>query len=271
MKLNIKSILLAMFCVYSSLQCFDFKELAVKSLELTKNGLSVGAQACGKVWSGMSKEAAFTEQVYNDASRGVTRELLCSGRIWLASIAASCIWGLINGQITRKFYADYFTKGYTAQFAKKNWPKFELDNPRKGDDGLQWPHNLIRPAKFIVERILFGSSNFMPLIHAARAGQLPRLSVRNLVLPTGVALGCMAACSGIAGLIGKKLASSGKITQNMVQEKTGLTPLKNTDEHDRCIGAFFAHNIGYLSSCATTLGMTAWMIHKRYALAAAAH
>lgn len=341
-----------------------------RSYSLLKSGCSTGfsllKSGCATALTGIAKEARFSESVYNQASRGITRELLASCRLGIGALVASTAWALIIGQITRRIYPDYYRNGYTDQalsrisaipftcgsdddsgnvypsghsFTRRptvttgasygqtgstagtaeeedtsaasqsgrpisfSGPTSHLPfnseaaqaerirkikamaisererQPVQQELSLEQmiPYYGIRYVKCALERLSLGIVSFPFIVHAARAGNLPQLSVRNLILPTGVALGCMAACSGIAGLVGYKLAKSGKISPNWMRDiklpfvdvHLHFNPLEEKD-HNRCIAATFSDNIGYLTGPLTALGMAAWMVHKRYSLAATA-
>lgn len=245
-----------------------YAEIAQKAGTFAKNALTKGfaasKDACQKAIAGLSSEAKFIEHVYDRTSGGATRELLACSRLCAASMAASCVSGLIHGQMARHFYPEYYTRGYTAQ-ALRGITQAEVNF-----DHL--PYNLLRPIKFVGERLLFGGLNFLPIVHVARAGAMPQLSVRNLILPGAVALGAMAGCSWLAGKIGYRLAQSGAITSEGVAgfcRNNGIAVDGLPEEdHRRCIAATFASNAGYLSGTAATLGLMGWMLHKRCALAA---
>lgn len=95
------------------------------------------------------------------------------------------------------------------------------------------------------------------LIHAARAGSLPKLNAGHLVSPTCTALGIMGISSTIAGLIGYYKAKH----QNNL-EQGAFTPWSPMNK-----AVHWARKTGTYAGDIATAGLCAWMIHKRLAMA----
>lgn len=213
--------------------------------------------------TGISQELSFSEHTYDRVSSGITRELLACSRLGLGALAASCIWGAVNNKIATHFYPDYFSRGYTSRSCRII--QFNIEALCELPPSRQ--QNLVRPVKFALERLLFTFAGSLPIIHAARAGNLPQLSVRHLILPTGVSLAFMAGCSWLMGKISHRLVRQGKLRRlsNYVADPSTCRLLP-PEEHYSCLAATYAHNVGLVSSAVATLGLCAWMIDKRYGL-----
>lgn len=235
---------------------------------IATQGSQVVQNATRKMLTGLSKEVAFSWNVLCDANSSLGNECLFGIRLLAGTLATTAAWGAVNHVIARVIYPQYFTKGYTSKIFKSS------DEENKDLKAVnRFFRNKISSSRRILSAVLktaFSCMSFLPLIHAARAGNLPKLSISNLIRPACGALAFMAACSLISAPIGYKLEKTCHVLKAL---KTCIPECKDDlpeNEHNRWAAAFCAHNASIFSGFAATAGLCGWMIHKRFAMASAA-
>lgn len=237
--------------------CYEFKTFAAQGLmgsrAMCMRGVATGKSLGNAVASGIVNKLVSSGTHLWDAQSGIQRELAVSVTLWLGSLVAASVWGVINDKIAQAFYPEYFEDGYSAQFWREY---FVTDDPSKAGRIVRY--------KWLAERVLAGGLS-LPVIHAARAGLMPKLNAIDLLAPTCVALGFMGACSGIAGFAGYKRAGWHNFLRDGV-DVAELVPLSE-ENHNRCSAAICAHNIGLFSSAVATIGLCSWVIRQRSLLA----
>lgn len=234
--------------ISSRIESIDFDTLASKSK-------AFGALIGNKMRSALGNELTFCRQASGVIGAGVAREFSAGFPMLAGTFGAAVMLSVGHDLLAREIYPNYFTKGYTAQVYD------ELGRNLRGG----------KVQAMAIKRVvdwLLGTALYVPLIHAARAGSMPKLDGRDLFIPACAALGFMAGCSALAGLAGYKLEQNHKIGDRLLAR----LPIDRLPEreHNACIAAICARNIGYLSGPAAMLGLCGWALRKRSLLAGSA-
>jgi hypothetical protein len=102
--------------------------------------------------------------------------------IFLLSIAAAILYGILHDQVTARICLEYFTVYHPPIFG-----------------GLQDP-TLLALGWGVIATWWVGAILGVPLALAARIGPLPKRSAVSMIRPIAVLLVCMACCAAAAGI-----------------------------------------------------------------------
>lgn len=142
-------------------------------------------------------------------------------QIIVLSVAAACVYGVIHDQITARVCLEYFTVFHPTIIASESPTLLALI---WGVAATWWVG------------LLLG----IPLALTARLGKHPKRTPRSLVRPLAILLGTMGIAALAAGLIGYRLAATGRIgVGGSVAE--ALAP----EKHAAFLADLFAHNASY--------------------------
>ncbi|MFO1053303.1 MAG: hypothetical protein U1F36_13910 [Planctomycetota bacterium] len=144
-------------------------------------------------------------------------------KIVVTCILAAIVYGIVHDQVTARVCVEYFTIGHPRIFATESPTLL----------GIGWG---------IVATWWVGLPLGVLLAIAARCGRGPRRTVRSLLRPIAILLGCMAALALAAGLLGYALARSGKVALT----GSWLTAIPE-GRHAGFIADLWAHNASYLA------------------------
>lgn len=111
-------------------------------------------------------------------------------KIWLLSVGAAILYGILHDQFTTRICIEYFTIAHPPIFD-------HTENP-----------TLLAFGWGTIATWWVGLGLGVPLSLVARIGSRPKLGVPELWRPIGLLLGCMAVVSVVAGLIGWRLAAT---------------------------------------------------------------
>lgn len=142
--------------------------------------------------------------------------------IVLMCVAAAVCYGIAHDQVTARVCVEYFTVGHP--------PVFATDDPTLL--GIGWG---------IIATWWVGLLLGVPLAVVARAGPRPKRSVASLVRPVAWLLAVMAACTLLAGIIGRLLARAGAVF--LVGPIAAELP---ADRHVPFLADLGAHSASYL-------------------------
>jgi hypothetical protein len=163
--------------------------------------------------------------------------------IVLLGIGAAILYGILHDQVTARICVEYFTVGHP--------PLFPTDSP-----------TLLAFGWGILATWWVGLALGLAVAVAARAGSRPKLAVRDLLRPTAVLLGCMAAASLLLGLVGFLLAKSGSVW--LLEPLASAVP---ADRHVRFLADAWAHmaayGTGFLGGGVLSLGI--WRRRRKLA------
>jgi H+/Cl- antiporter ClcA len=140
-------------------------------------------------------------------------------------VIAACGYGIIHDQITARICIEYFTVAHPPIF---NHP---VNSP-----------TVLAFAWGIIATWWVGLGLGIPLAFAARFGDRPKQSVREVAGPIVLLLCVMALLAFLAGVTGALLASAGGVTL------TGLlSDNVSPDHHVAFLADAFAHSMSYLA------------------------
>lgn len=112
--------------------------------------------------------------------------------IILLSVAACVTYGILHDQVTARICVEYFTIGHA--------PVFGTENP-----------TLLALGWGVIATWWVGVLVGVPLAIVSRAGNLPKLTARDLVRPIGVLMASTALLATLSGIRGYFLALNGQI------------------------------------------------------------
>lgn len=110
--------------------------------------------------------------------------------IFLLSVAAAVVYGIVHDQITARICVEYFTVAHP--------PVFHTDNPTLL--GLGWG---------VIATWWVGAMLGVPLALAARYGNYPKRTAREMIKPMGVLVEVMGVCAAAAGMAGWWMSRNG--------------------------------------------------------------
>ena len=113
-------------------------------------------------------------------------------RIIALCIAAACVYGIVQDQVTARICVEYFTIGHP--------PIFATESPTLL--GLGWG---------ILATWWVGAILGVALALCARAGRAPKLAAADLLRPVGLLMVAIALLALVGGIVGYLLARSGAI------------------------------------------------------------
>jgi hypothetical protein len=157
----------------------------------------------------------------------------------LLSIAGAVAYGIVQDQITTRICLEYFTVGHP--------PVFATDSPTLL--GFGWG----TIATWWVGLILG-----LPLAFVARCGGAPTLSVRFLVRPILVLIGCIACAAIIAGIAGYFAASSHAV--HLFEPFASRVP---PEHHVAFLVDLWAHLASYASGFIGGVALIVWARRQR--------
>jgi hypothetical protein len=140
-------------------------------------------------------------------------------------VLAACVYGIIHDQVTARICLEYFTIAHPPIF------KQPVSSPTA--IAFVWG---------IIATWWVGLGLGIPLAIAARSGERPKKTVRDLAKPILILLATMALLAVAAGAVGAVLAKSGWI--KLPIPLAGRVP---PDRHVGLIADAFAHNMSYLA------------------------
>jgi len=143
-------------------------------------------------------------------------------RIWIASIAAAIVYGILHDQVTAHLCVEYFSIAHPTILP--------ITSPTLL--ALQWG---------ILATWWVGCGLGILLAISARAGSKPKLTLKQLYRPLGLLLLCMGVGSLVAGIIGFSLAKSGRIFLD-----NWLAAMIPPERHARFMADWWAHSAAYL-------------------------
>ncbi len=185
-------------------------------------------------------------------------EVRACSEIFAGSIAAACIYGIVNDQVSARVCPEYFSKGFHRKNVIDKFPDGWLKNTLLTTNsptklGLLWG---------VIGTWWMGAGLSVPVMASARIGSWPKMSMKELIKPTGIALGVMGLCSLIEGLRGYRLAASGLINRSSFAAY--VTAGVPNDSMNVFLADVYAHNAAYASGVCAALGLTCWIGYKRY-------
>jgi hypothetical protein len=146
--------------------------------------------------------------------------------IVITCVMAACGYGIVHDQITARICIEYFSVGHPQIFERP------ITSPTVM--GFAWG---------IIATWWVGLLLGIPLAIAARAGERPKRSIRDLVQPIAILLGVMALLATCAGLVGALLASTGLIgLSGWLAEHVPVA------HHTGFLADAFAHNMSYFAA-----------------------
>ncbi len=181
------------------------------------------------------------------------------GKIAVASVAAACLYGIINDQITARICPEYFTKGFhraMVQRMSEGWLKSTLSTTKSPTIlGLVWG---------TIATWWMGAALSVPITLAARVpfGKTPKLTMKDLIKPTAYAFGCMGITALAAGIIGYNKACTDPNFRNLFRHAANGV---SEEALPSFIADACAHRSGYASGIVAGLALCGWIVHERYA------
>lgn len=205
-----------------SILSYPFYAQAINSSELknlAQDSIAVGQQLETSLVSYLSKKCSTCMQLYKGATKKTILELLHFATIAGLTVVTHYAWGELNHVIQEEIY-----------------PGFSNFNRREYFVGSfpGWALPLI---------------SSVAIFHAARAGKMPQLSVKNLAMPAMVGLGARGLYWTADGLLRSKSSNHRYSSPNHTNIFANLCEFVN----------FFKEPL-------ITLGICAWILHKRNSL-----
>ncbi len=215
---------------------------------------------------------------FNELKRRPKSQVRAGAEIFAGSFAAACLYSIAQAQVSAWVCPEYFTEGFHKRSVEgwaDGWMKEALlttQSPAKL--GLIWG---VKYSK------LMGAGLSVPIMISARAGSWPRLEMKDLIKPVGIALGAMGLYALGAGLRGYNLACKNEIgfwggwadpiTLKLMQQQ----PIKKYydkrivgDTPDESLNLFIAvsraHRSIIQSGPLALIGLAGWILYKRYRL-----
>ena len=159
-------------------------------------------------------------------------------KIWLLSIAAAVVYGILHDQVTARVCIEYFTVFHP--------PVFATNSP-----------TLLALGWGVIATWWMGAILGLPLAVFARIGDAPKLKARDLIRPLAFLLLCMgivALCAGIAGACwANAQVSAGHLPE----------PILPAGKQVAFIADRFAHNASYLGGALGCAILCLWAAKKR--------
>ena len=164
------------------------------------------------------------------------------------SVGASVAYGVLHDQVTIRICLEYFTEFHPFLVATRD-------------------PTLLAAAWGVAATWWAGALIGVALAIAARAGDAPPRSARDLIRPVGGLLLAMAATAALAGIVGRVLASAG-----LVQVHPYWEARIPESEHVDFLTALWIHNGSYLAGFVggVVLAVRTWRARRRDAAAPAA-
>lgn len=160
-------------------------------------------------------------------------------KIWLLSVAAAIMYGILHDEITARVCVEYFTIGH---------PRiFPIESP-----------TLLALGWGILATWWVGAGLGIFLALAARAGSRPPLSARDLIRPLAALLQCMAVAALLAGIAGFFLAVKGAIHLHGF-----LATAVPVAQHARFMADWWAHSASYLVGSLGGIALCIWVFVRR--------
>ncbi len=192
----------------------------------------------------------------------VVEEVKACSEIFVGSVLAACLYGIVNDQVSARVCPEYFTQGFHRRNVEdfpEGWLKDTLlttDSPTKL--GLIWG---------VLGTWWMGAGLSVPIMASARIGSYPKLRMKDLVKPTGIALGAMGLYSLYEGIRGYRLAASGQIYMDRylgTDDYLGIADGTPDESLNAFIANDYAHNAAYGGGVLAALGLSCWTIYARY-------
>lgn len=178
------------------------------------------------------------------------------GKIVAGSIAAACIYGILNDQITVRVCPEYFTKGFHEKMVNRmpeGWIKSTLSTTKS--------HTILGLIWGVIATWWMGAALSLPVVIGARAPVInaPQLKMEDLIKPTGFALAFMGASSLAAGMIGYHKGADEDV-QNYFKFAAQGVPEGSMQYF---IADAYAHHAAYSSGVIATAGLIVWIMYER--------
>jgi len=187
------------------------------------------------------------------------KEAQACGGIIGGSIAAACVYGVLNDQVTARICPEYFSEGFHKRM-RDQWHGPILGKVKSILENTQSP-TVVASIWGVLASWGVGLALGVPATIAARIGTAPQLGVKDLVKPLAATLGVTAAGAAIAGTYGRFVAAKDpQIRNDFRRYAAGLTP-----EHALTgfITDAYAHNAAYGVGALAGLGLTGYIAYKR--------
>lgn len=157
-------------------------------------------------------------------------------------VVAACVYGILHDQVTARVCVEYFTIGH---------PRIiQSESPTLL--GLVWG---------VVATWWFGATLGVALGLAARAGQPPRLTARDLFKPLVISLLMVGGAAVGAGVFGHSLA-----THDKVRLSGWLAENVPSHRHVAFLAVGFAHGASYAGGVVVCLCLAIWALIRRRSL-----
>jgi hypothetical protein len=198
----------------------------------------------------------FGKIVQSRMVKNAVQESGAIAKIVGGSIAAACIYGIANDQVSARVCPEYFTQGFHRKMIEENsdgWLKRTLLTTKSPTKlGLIWG---------TIATWWMGGILSIPITLAARFPLgLPKIGVKELVKPTGIALAGMGAASLVAGVKGYIEAQHHKHQLHTIPGTGGVPHAALT----RWYADAKAHEVAYTSGTITGLLLTGYTLYKRF-------
>jgi hypothetical protein len=167
-----------------------------------------------------------------------------SFRIITLGVLAAIAYGITHDQVTARVCLEYFTIGHP--------PLIPSESP-----------TLLALAWGIVATWWVGLPLGIVLAVAARVGDRPKLTAKQLQASVAKLLAAMAVCALVAGAAGYVLARSGHIV--LADPLGAVVPL---DRHDRFLADLWAHSASYAGGLIGGLALSIATFRRRLRSAA---
>jgi len=158
--------------------------------------------------------------------------------IFLLSILAAIVYGIVHDQITARICVEYFTVYHPPVFG-------DLKDP-----------TLLAFGWGVIATWWVGAILGVPLALAARVGNMPKRSAVSMIGPIGVLLGVMGICAFCAGLVGYLFAHA---RPEMVVAND-LPAEKQAPFLADALAHLTSYGVGFLGG----LALIGWTIWARY-------
>lgn len=160
--------------------------------------------------------------------------------IVLLGLGAAVGYGILHDQITIRICPEYFTVAHPHLFDTESL-------------------TLLALAWGVVATWWVGLPLGALLAVSARAGPPPKRTARELLIPVGILLGCMALLAAAAGLAGYLMHRSHPfpIPHHLRDEVP-------QQRHAALVADFFAHNASYLSGAIGGVVLCGWTVFRRW-------